>query len=175
MTSQADSGWTCSCCGSAHPGNSMSFGSPTPVPWMMASDDERAQGEINADSCVLHDADGTHYFVRGLIEIPVVDADESFSWGVWVSLSETNMNIQARHWESPDRAGLDPMFGWLCTKLPCYETTTLSLPTNLRTRSPGLAPLIQVDPTSNHPLAYEQVHGISIHRVAEINAELLAG
>lgn len=151
----------------------MSFGSPAPLPWVRASDDERARGEINADSCILHDADGTHYFLRGLIEIPLRDTDETFSWGAWVSISETNMSIQARLWDSPERAELDPLFGWLCTDLPCYATTTLSLPTNLQTQSPGLAPLIQVDPATDHLLAYEQVHGVSLHRVAEINAELL--
>ncbi|MFB9549108.1 DUF2199 domain-containing protein [Nocardioides luteus] len=170
---QTGTGWTCSCCGAAHEEYAMSFGSPAPLPWMMATDTERSAGEINADSCILHDRDGTQYFLRALLEIPVHDADDSFSWGVWVSLSEKDMNTQARNWVDPERAQLAPMFAWLCTDLPCYEETTLSLPTTLHTRGPGITPLIRLEPSGRHRLALEQAQGISLHRVAEINAALL--
>ena len=34
--------------------------------------------------------DEKFFFIRGCLEIPVEDEDERFSWGVWVSLSESS-------------------------------------------------------------------------------------
>jgi hypothetical protein len=143
---------------------------------MSASDAERAAGELNADTCILHDADGTtHHFVRGHIEIPVRDSlDGPFCWSVWVSLSEENMLIQADHWDDPDRTDLEPMYAWLSTHLP-YEPPTAPLPARLHTREPGHVPWIELDPDLDHPLAHEYREGITMHRVAELNQQLIHG
>ncbi|MBE1878487.1 DUF2199 domain-containing protein [Myceligenerans pegani] len=169
-------GWACATCGTTHGGLAMVFGPPAPSPWISATDAERAAGELNADTCILHAADGTtHRFVRGHIEIPVHDSpDGPFCWSVWVSLSEENMLKQAEHWDDPDRAGLEPMFAWLSTHLP-YEPATAPLPARLHTREPGLTPWIELDPDLDHPLAHEYRHGITMHRVAELNQLLLHG
>jgi hypothetical protein len=31
-----------------------------------------------------------HFFIRGLIELPVRDGDGPFAWNVWVSISKQN-------------------------------------------------------------------------------------
>ena len=124
--------------------------------------------------CVLPVDDATHYFLRGELPIPIIDSDiEVFAWAVWVSLSDANMKKTVQHWEDPDRATLPPMFGWLCNWLAPYDPPTTNLAVNVHTRAPGLAPLFQLDPTSDHPLVREQVGGITMHRVAELNRLLL--
>lgn len=143
---------------------------------MSATSAERDAGELNADTCILHTADGTtNHFVRGHIEIPVHDShDGPFCWSVWVSLSEENMLKQAEYWGNPARAELEAMFAWLSTQLP-YEPATAPLPARLHTRAPGLVPWIELDPDLDHPLAHEYREGITMHCVADLNQQLLHG
>ncbi|ALV50105.1 DUF2199 domain-containing protein [Streptomyces althioticus] len=123
---------------------------------------------LSTDQCVVR---GLHYFVKGLIEIPVIDSDEVFSWGVWVSLSRENFSRASDLWDRPGREAEKPYFGWLTTDLPVYPTT-LNLKTLVHTRPVGERPFIELEPT-DHPLAVEQRTGISLERVREIASALL--
>jgi hypothetical protein len=124
---------------------------------------------LSSDQCVIQ---GQAFFVRGLIEIPVTDLDEVFSWGVWVSLSHEKFARAAELWETPGRESEPPYFGWLSTDLPIYSPSTINLKTNLHTRPVGQRPLIELEPT-DHPLAVEQRSGITMARVQQIAEALL--
>ncbi|MEU3448622.1 DUF2199 domain-containing protein [Streptomyces thermolilacinus] len=126
---------------------------------------------LSTDQCVIK---ARHYFVKGLIEIPVIGGDQVFSWGVWVSLSRRNFSRAADLWDTPGRESEEPYFGWLTTELPVYSPSTLNLRTNLHTRPVGRRPLIELEPT-DHPLAVEQRTGITMDRVREIAAALPHG
>ena len=166
--------WRCATCGAEHYGLATVFGPFAPDPWASATDEQHARGEINRDMCVLPLDDTTHYFIRGELQLPVIDAAVGpFVWSVWVSLSESNMRKTVEHWDDPDRAGLAPMFGWLCNWLP-YDPPTTELAVNVYTREPGAVPLFELDPNVDHPLVREQVEGITLHRIAELNRLLLA-
>ncbi|MEI7056379.1 DUF2199 domain-containing protein [Nocardioides sp. CCNWLW239] len=168
--------WRCATCGDEHGGLATVFGPFEPDAWASATDSQRERGEINRDMCVLPDGETTHYFIRGELQLPVIDADlDVFAWSVWASLSAPNMKMTVEHWEDPERAGLPPMFGWLSNWLMPYDPPTTNLAVNVHTRAPGTVPLIQLDPSIDHPLVREQVDGITIHRVAELNRLLLAG
>ncbi|MER6147081.1 DUF2199 domain-containing protein [Streptomyces hirsutus] len=126
---------------------------------------------LSSDQCVVR---GQHYFVKGLIEIPVIDSDAVFSWGVWVSLSRENFSRAADLWDRPGREAEQPYFGWLTTDLPVYSPTTLNLKTHVHTRPVGERPYIELEPTA-HPLAVEQRTGITLDRVREVAAAVLHG
>ena len=125
---------------------------------------------LSSDQCVIRG----HYFVKGLIEIPVIDSDEVFSWGVWVSLSRENFSRAGDLWNRPGREAERPYFGWLTTDLPVYSPTTLNLKTHVHTRPLGERPYIELEPTG-HPLAVEQRTGITLDRVREVAAAVLHG
>lgn len=148
----------------------MSFVAPAPEYWTEDLADS-GEGSLSADQCVIN---GEWFFVHGLIEIPVVDCDEPFSWGVWVSLSKQSYHRMAELWETQGREQEPPYFGWLSTDLPVYSPTTINLRTHLHTRPVGERPFIEVEPT-DHPLAVEQRTGITRARVAEIADILLHG
>jgi hypothetical protein len=46
------------------------------------------EGTVLEDEICIIQAE--HYFVRARLVIPVLDADDDFEWGVWVSLSRHN-------------------------------------------------------------------------------------
>jgi hypothetical protein len=105
-------------------------------------------------------------FVRGCIEIPIVDLKEVFRWGVWVSVSKPNFKLILDLWDEEIRSDQAPIFGWLCNNIRGYPET-FGLKTYVRLRNDGIRPLIQLEPTE-HPLALEQREGITLRRIEEI-------
>jgi hypothetical protein len=122
----------------------------------------------NADQCIVDDK---YFYIRGHIEIPVLNHDEPFVWSVWVSLSKASFEHVCERWESEGRENDDPYFGWLMTNLPCYPET-LHLKTSVQSQPVGQVPLITVEP-GEHPLAIEQHEGITMHRVHELVHQLM--
>ena len=169
MDDQRVNGWQCGSCGQQHQGLATVFGAQAPDVWMHATLAEREAGELTGDMCVLEVGGERHYFLRGHIDIPLLDSPgEVFSWSVWVSLSQESAQKIADHWDDPARASMPPVFGWLCNELP-YDLPTTSIATHVHNRELGAVPYIELDPSVDHPLVTEQATGIPLHRLAEIN------
>ncbi len=157
-------GFQCARCGQYHDTLPLAYGPPAPELYYRIPEAERASRcELTSDACVIDD---TYYFIIGNLEIPILDADETFSWDVWVSLSLANFRRACELWETEGRESEPPYFGWLSTSLPVYPET-LSLKTHVHTRQVGRRPYIELERT-DHPLAIEQRNGITMHRVREI-------
>ncbi|WP_455908013.1 DUF2199 domain-containing protein [Streptomyces microflavus] len=124
---------------------------------------------LSSDQCVIK---GQHFFIRGLIEIPVIGSEDIFSWGVWVSLSKENFAGALDVWNTEGREAEKPYFGWLSTELALYSESTTNLKTNAHTRPGGERPFIELEPT-DHPLAVEQRAGITQDRIREIAIAVL--
>jgi len=146
----------------------MAWGPDAPVYYFGIPEGERDRRvELTPDLCAI---DGEHFFIRGVVEIRVLDGPEPFGWTVWCSLSRQSFERVQKMWRRRGRESEPPYFGWLSTVLPVYPDT-LNLRTNIHTREVGRAPLVELEPT-DHPLAVEQRTGITMERVREI-AELL--
>lgn len=154
----------CRCCGKDHPGPPLSWAFEAPDAWSALTPSERrAKGDLSSDQCII---DPDRFFIRGSLELPVIDGAGPFVWDIWVSLSETNFKRASDRWHDSGRTEEPPYFGWLCNSLPGYPET-LSLKTNVHTRAVGIRPFIELEPT-DHPLALEQREGITAARVVEI-------
>lgn len=160
--------FVCQHCKQRHPGPPMGFALPAPDYWSPDLADDPLN-VLEPEICVIK---GQGFFVRGLIEVPVIDHDEPFVWTVWVSLSKDNFFRAVKLWDQPERENEPSYFGWLSNQIPTYPTSTLNLKTNLHTRPLGERPSIELEPT-NHPLAVEQRNGITAARVHEIAETLL--
>lgn len=164
-------GFHCQTCGQYHDDLPLSFGAEGPVYYLGMTEQERGDRcEHSTDLCVI---DEQHYFIRGHLEIPIVDGDKVFIWGVWCSLSEESFKQTILRWDALGREQDDPMFGWLSTKLPAYPET-LNLKTMVHPQPPGDRPLVILEET-DHPLSIEQREGISMDRVQEIAEAVLHG
>lgn len=146
----------------------MSYSTMAPDVW-----DPSFEGDPNSmlssDQCVIKNQ---HFFIRGLIEIPVIGSQDVFSWGAWISLSRDNFARALDVWNAEDRETEKPYFGWLSTELALYSEGTTNLKTNAHTRPVGKRPFIELEPT-DHPLAVEQRTGITQDRVREIAMAML--
>jgi hypothetical protein len=161
--------WTCHCCGEQQDELPLDIFMEFPDPWLDIPPAERSRrGIANKDVCLIDDK---WFFLRGCIEIPVVDLGDLFIWGVWVSLSSKSFERVKELWSATALDDEPAKFGWLCNRISAYPDT-YALPTNVRLRSGNLRPLIELK-TSDHPLAIEQRDGITRARVEEIAGKVL--
>ncbi len=156
--------WTCSACGEQHAGVPFDWAFAEPAYW---TGPRSGDDFLDDDLCSWVDDAGTRcYFIRGILELPVVDADETFAYGVWSSLSEESFRRVLDLWADPARTEEPPYFGWLSNALPGYPDT-LGLPLDVLTKELELRPSFVLHP-GDHPLIAEQERGITLARVQRI-------
>jgi hypothetical protein len=155
-------GFRCHICGKWHEGLPLDYAYDAPHYW---SEDLRSNADsfLNSDFCVIRNND---FFVRCLIEVPVIGSDEPFRWGVWTSLSKTNFDKMVDLWDDPKLLNEPPYFGWLSNSIHLYPDT-LNLKINIHSKKIDQRPYAVLEPT-DHPLAIEQQQGMTKQRVREI-------
>jgi len=165
--------WKCHTCEEWHTGVTLDFGSDAPIYW--GDEEEKTkqseppdlsqlpQSFLNSDFCIIG---GKNYFVRGVIQLPIIGTAETFCWGVWGSLSKENFEKYVLHYDDPERVELPPMFSWLSTRIADYEDT-LNLKMYAHIPELDLRPIFELEPT-DHQLSREHHHGITPERVKEI-------
>jgi hypothetical protein len=155
--------WKCKTCGLEHDDLPLCFGFDAPWPMLVPEDEFDRRVELFPDLCMV---DGTAFFIRGHIEIPIIDHPDSFCLSVWSSLSKESYEHVKDRWVSPDRGNDPPYSGYLSSAIPVYPDT-IHLKLAVQTREPGLIPLMTVE-QNKHPLALDQHRGISIQRWHEL-------
>jgi hypothetical protein len=117
---------------------------------------------LTEDLCVIDDK---WFFVKGSIEIPVIDHQSPFVWGVWVCLSQAHFKQYQALADVRQSEQYGPYPGLLSTDIQMYPNTE-NLNVRLHIRH-GKRPSIEVEP-NGHPLAVDQGRGITMARVTEI-------
>lgn len=142
----------------------MCFGTESPDYCFGVPPEERSDRiELTESLCVVDEA---HFFIRGRIEIPVINSDELFCWNVWTSLSEENFIRVNERWNDERRTEEPAYFGWLQTQLPGYADT-LNLKSMVHTQAVGVIPRIELI-EEGHSLTQEQQVGMTWRRVTEL-------
>lgn len=167
--------WKCGSCEEWHYGPCLDFTYYTPLYWNSEYDEANEIGFfdsgkeglprtfLNEDICVM---DGEHYFVRGIIHLPIIGSTQSLRWGVWGSLSRENFEKLLLMNNDPKRVDLPPMFSWLSNRIDDYPDT-VNLKMHAYIQELGTRPNFELEPT-DHPLSQEYHHGITPERVREI-------
>jgi hypothetical protein len=84
------------------------FGADAPLQYYDVPIEERERRcSLGSDDCVI---DEEFFFIRGCLDIPVIGEQDSFSWGVWVSLSKENFAKFIQHFDQPKRSHIGPFF-----------------------------------------------------------------
>lgn len=172
MDGQSELEWNCGTCGQPQQGLATVIGAQAPDVWLHATAAEREAGELTGDMCELEVEGELHYFLRGHIEIPLIAPPARSLAGLFGSRSVKKALKRFRTIGMTRREPRCPVFGWLCNELP-YDQSTISIATHVHNREPGVVPYIELDPSVDHPLVRDQATGISLHRLAEINSEVM--
>ncbi|HKS08155.1 MAG TPA: DUF2199 domain-containing protein [Pyrinomonadaceae bacterium] len=170
--------WKCDTCEEWHIGPCLNLGYSAPIYW--EDDHEVSTGSsppsieplpkwfLNDDFCIV---DGEHFFVRGVIHLPIIGTAETFCWGVWGSLSKENFEKLVIACDGSDQVELPPMFSWLSNQIEDYEDT-LNLKMYAHIGELDERPRFELEPTE-HQLSQDFYHGITAERVKEIMAKRL--
>jgi hypothetical protein len=118
--------------------------------------------------------DGRHFFLRGNIELPIVDYERSFVWTVWAAMRPHDFKRTQAKWMRAD-PDVEPVYQvTLGSELPCYPHT-LGLPAVLEIQGDGALPAIRLAATNSHLLAQAQHQGIDLAEVQRIAEYVVHG
>ena len=111
----------------------------------------------NSDNCAVDDE---HFFIRGVLLIPVHGQDEQFGLGLWISQSRESFDS---YLENNDTDQIGPFFGWLSNSVPFYEQDTWALKAKTHFQGNGQRPLIELAPC-DHQIYKDVTNGISLEK-----------
>ena len=157
--------WYCATCGAEHDELPLDWAYDAPQFW----DGPRGENDrLGADFCIWTDDDDREcYFVRGVLELPVLETEETFAYGVWSSLSKASFDRLTDTWDDQETPSGGTYFGWLCNALPEFPDA-LGLPLDVVTRADLRPTLVLHD--GDHPLVVAQRNGVThqwVRSVAE--------
>jgi hypothetical protein len=166
-------GFVCSVCGEHHDELMLDVRMGLPEPVFELSEEERAErAEFGDDSGIYREADGReHYYVRGLLEIPIPSLDRYFGYGAWIEVDRESYDRLGELWDDERGREEPPFAGRLANELAPYEGT-FGLPIMLQLREVELLPLVELVDTV-HQLRAEQQNGITKTRAHELAAAVI--
>jgi len=170
IVEMVEPGFVCRTCGQTHEGVPLSFAADFPDMYANLPESDRgARALISLDQCIV---DETWFFIRGCLEIPVLDSSEVFIWGLWALVKEEVFNEISESWEEEGReTRRGPFKARLANSLSVYPET-LNLKLRIVIQPVGTRPLFILE-EEQHPLATAQQHGISRLEAMELSATLL--
>src|SRR5688572_17329629 len=153
--------YRCETCGQTHD-DLPDLGFRWPDPYFRVPESERAaRAKGNSDVCAIDDE---AFYIRGVIQIPIVDTAKYFGLGVWISQKRETFRSYLDNFDTPD---IGPFFGWLSNSIPFYEPDTWAMKTMARFQGGKKRPLIELAPC-DHPLYLDYANGVSLERAWSI-------
>jgi hypothetical protein len=161
----------CRTCGQEHEGLPMDIGFARPADFLAVPENQRERRcRFTDDVGVI---DGQHYYVRGILPVPVHDAGEDFVWGLWARVSWEDIERYRALWNA-DGSNEPPFPGQLSVEdRPGYEGLD-GHEVMVQSRAASDRPAFRLS-ESEHRLSREQRDGITLHQVEAMLRELFPG
>jgi hypothetical protein len=155
----------CHQCGSELGDHQLDIGFQLPdVVWNLDDDERKRRAKFNSDVCVL---DGQRHFIRGIALVPISNSGEQFGWGLWAEVSEVDFKRYLELFHADARAE-PPVVGRLANTPRGYPSLDGQI-VEIAYGDSSNRPTFTLQSTT-HPLALEQIRGITASRVHEIMA-----
>jgi hypothetical protein len=159
----------CHLCGKQHTDLPRAVAYRRPIHYFGVPEHERARRcQENDDLCVI---DGREFLVRGVLSVPIRDAEGEFEWGCWALVAKEDFERMYQRWDD-DCSHEAPVPGRLSIEPPGYEGLYLE-PVMVQLRTASERPAFTLAASSNHRLAREQREGITLSRCHDILAVTL--
>ncbi|KWU17759.1 DUF2199 domain-containing protein [Burkholderia cenocepacia] len=116
--------------------------------------------ELTSETAVL---DGTRFFLRATLDIPIQGESQSFNWAIWVEVSKEELLDYEEAAEQDAVRG--PYRGLLANRVPPYESS-LGLPVTVTQRPDNQRPWLE--PLGDQRLAVDYRDGMTAENAARI-------
>lgn len=84
----------------------------------LSRDDRDNRALISSDQCII---DQEQFYLRGCLELPIVNSNHIFLWGAWARVHEKDFDQIHEFWETAGREGaIGPFKGRLANSLSIY-------------------------------------------------------
>jgi hypothetical protein len=163
--------WTCRVCGEQHEEQLRDIRAGLPEAVFELSEAEREErAQVSDDWCRFVDENGaTHFYVRGVLHLPVERSRDDFRFGVWVELGEGDFYALGELWD--ESHATRAFFGRLANELNLYPGTT-GLPVAVQLRAEAHLPaVILLD--AEHDIVASQRAGIDEDRAQQLAETVL--
>ncbi len=156
----------CSKCGEDHPLEEMelTFRRPDDAAKLSPEDRQRLLQENN-DLCII---EGSRFFIRGVLPLPVDSRESPYNIGLWVEVSREAFERVYELWDSEDQLREHPFAATVANEIP-ISPGSLGHAAELHLAGPTSRPNVFLK-ASDHPLYVEQRGGIDVHRISEYTA-----
>jgi hypothetical protein len=158
--------WICQCCGVEQVGLPMAMAYKEPHNWLGTESEVKEKSFLNEDFCIINHKDGqVERYIRCVLPCNVINLDETFEFGVWMSVSERSMKLYEAGFSSGKYDEPD-CFGFLMHNLPGYNDTW-ALECTIVFESENQCPSVYLN-KSDHELYADQTEGISIQYIGTL-------
>lgn len=151
--------YICATCGKTH-SDLPSIGFAEPFHYQILSEKDKEEiALINEDLCRIGHDTQTDYFIRAVLQIPIIDHEKTLDYGIWVSVSEKTFKeyfLQIENKKPEEKT----YFGMISNWIGDYESDTIGLHMNVDTQLGNFRPLL-VPHESSHPLVCDWENGIT--------------
>ncbi len=137
-----------------------------PEAWNFRSGNNK-DDHLGDDFCTVEIDGERHYFIRVVLQIPIIDSKKTLDWGVWASQSKEHFKDYWNVFNDGGKPKGGPYFGWFANQLPIYEDC-LRIKTHVHFNEGRARPYLELDNTNPHLLCEEQHGGITLERAHEI-------
>lgn len=121
------------------------------------------RADLSSDLCTL---DGNRFFIRSVLQLPIIDMPEMFDFGPWIETTVSDFARYAVHGQASTGAN-HTLPGWMANDLPLYPRSG-GLPCAIAYGAgDSERPLVTIV-DGDHPLARAQRHGIDLPRVRQL-------
>ncbi|HEX7969931.1 MAG TPA: DUF2199 domain-containing protein [Stellaceae bacterium] len=159
----AEPSFACPQCGTTHAGFPKDYGYTLPDEvWAIPQGERALQAKFTRDLCRF----GDRYFIRCLLAVPFVGADDYFGWGLWV---ETARSVFERYVAlyNQDASAEPPYTATIANRPPLYADA-LGAEVLIQFGPSKERPTIYFPPGASSTLAAEQRQGIDPARYHEV-------
>lgn len=162
-------GFQCGSCGKLHDHLPRDLAYERPASYFGVPEPERERRvRISNDLCSIDDE---HFFIRGVLYLPIHQSDEQFGWGVWVEVMRADFDQYVSAWKRDVEDTVPAFPGLLDGGVQPYPESD-RLEVWVKLRSGGQRPVFTVV-SEEHPLGVDQRAGISEERAHSFVARLL--
>jgi len=162
----------CQHCGEDHEGLPMDIGFARPAAFLAVPPGQRRKRCRFTDDVGI--IDGQRYYLRGVLPVPVRDAEREFVWGLWARVNRVDFERVQVLW-NVDGSKEPPFTGHLSVEDRTGYEGLDGREVLIQLRSASERPAFRLAAGDEHRLAREQREGMTLHRVVEMLGELLPG